>query len=177
MINLCLILFLSDHYIVNEDIEIQLEAEQRGKVVPAMDERINLLEKAHAFGHFSVGTLVKQLWQDGFWWPKMRHDAKRIVDSCIDCRRFNIVKEGFHPIKSIEANQPWDHIQIDLIGPLAASLDGYEWILTVVDVMTGYVVLRALRSKTMNEVGWNLWTLICDFGVPRLSNLTMVWNL
>ena len=154
--------------VVNEDVELRLEAERRGKTVPSVDERVNLLERAHAFGHFSVGTLVKQLWSDGFWWPKMRQDARNIISACVDCRRYDIAKEGFHPIKSIEANEPWDHIQFDLIGPLPESTSGYEWIFTIVDVMTGYVVLRALRTKNMDEVGWNLWTLICDFGVPKI---------
>jgi hypothetical protein len=100
--------------IIDEDNDIgqskhtkfEFEAYRHGKSIPDEENRILLLEQQHALGHFGVNAVVKKLWHDGYWWPNIRSDVKQIVNSCIDCQRFNTIKEGFHPMKSIEANQP-----------------------------------------------------------------------
>ena len=40
--------------------------------------------------------------------------------------------------------------------------------MTVVDVLSGYVVLRALLSKTMAEVVRCLWVIICEYGTMKV---------
>ena len=40
---------------------------------------------------------------------------------------------------------------MDLIGPLPVSVEGYTYILTIVDVLSTYTVLRALHNKSMEE--------------------------
>ena len=81
----------------------------------------------------------------------MRDDLKQHVHTCINCLRYDIKEQGYHLAKSVKAEHPWDHVQIDLIGPLRASEEGYCYILTIVDVLTSYTVLRALRTKTMKK--------------------------
>jgi hypothetical protein len=150
------------------DVELELEAKRRGKSIPDIQNRIGIIEKCHALGHFSTESVVKDLWKNGHWWPGMREDIRRKISECIDCQRFDTVREGFHPLKSIEADNPWDHIQIDLIGPLPISADGFQYILTVVDVMTGFTILRCLKNKTESDTARSLWSIICDFGVPKI---------
>ena len=152
----------------NHDIEVMLEAERRGKKVPNPEEQTSLIEKEHLLGHFSTETTLKKLWRAGYWWPKMRNDIAAKISQCIDCQRFDIAKEGYHPLITINAQEPWDHIQIDLVGPIPESNDGYSWILTIIDVMSGFTLLRPLRSKSMEEVAIALWQLICDFGPPKI---------
>ena len=48
------------------------------------------------------------------------------------------------------------------------SDNGFQWIMTVIDVMTGFTLLRALHTKEMSEVALNLWLIISDFGSPRI---------
>ena len=127
-----------------------------------------MVERAHLIGYFGVESMFCQLWNQGVWWPKMRSDLKAAVQSCIGCLRFNIVKEGFHPLQSIEADKPWDHIQIDTIGPLPSSAEGYCNILTLVDVMTGYTVLRAAKTHTKEETAKLLWNIMIEYGVPKI---------
>ena len=93
------------------------KATKRGKQIPSEKERGILVEKAHLLGHFSVEAMFRKLWNDGYWWPAMRSDLKKHVQACLNCLRYNITQEGFHPLQSVEADQPWDHIEIDLIGP------------------------------------------------------------
>jgi len=150
------------------DPEMQYAAAKRGKVIPTISQRLLLIQKFHALGHFSVESMAKLLWSEGYWWPHMRNDITLEIKKCVECQRFNTAKQGYHPLKSIEAGQPWDHVQIDLIGPLPMSDNGFQWIMTVIDVMTGFTLLRALHTKEMSEVALNLWLIISDFGSPRI---------
>ncbi|MGH2611975.1 MAG: RNase H-like domain-containing protein [Rhabdochlamydiaceae bacterium] len=150
------------------DPEMQYAAAKRGKVIPTTSQRLSLIHKFHALGHFSIESMAKLLWNEGYWWPQMRNDIALEIKKCVECQRFNTIKEGYHPLKSIEAGQPWDHIQIDLIGPLPMSDNGFQWIMTVIDVMTGFTLLRALHTKEMTEVALSLWLIMSDFGSPRI---------
>jgi transposase InsO family protein len=42
------------------------------------------------------------------------------------------------------------------------------YILTIVDVCTGYVVLRQLRTKDMEAVARKLWRVMCEYGTPKI---------
>ena len=98
----------------------------------------------------------------------MWNDIRIVVDSCIQCLRFDVKKEGFHPARTVEADQPWDHVELDLIGPLPVSDAGYSHIMTIVDVCTGYTILRPLKSTKMEEVARQMWTIIAEYGPMKI---------
>ena len=97
----------------------------------------------------------------------MRQRLKKEVDSCTSCLRFNTKREGFHPSRSPDAEGIWDHVMIDLVGPLPVS-EGYIWIFVFVDVASDYVVLRAMKSKSMEDSSFTLWSVICEYGVMKV---------
>ena len=66
------------------------------------------------------------------------------------------------------ADKPWDHLEIDLIGPLPMSERGMVYILTIVDVCTAFTVIHALKTKEMEEVARRLWEVFTDFGTPKV---------
>ena len=61
----------------------------------------------------------------------MRKELREYVQGCLECLRYDIRREGFHPARSVDSDQVWDHVEIDLIGPLPISRDGYNHILAV----------------------------------------------
>ena len=126
--------------------KLMWEAEKRGMKILNETERIELVAKAHALGHFGVESMHTELLKQHYWWPKMRESLQETVQSCIACMRFNASETGYHPLQSIVAEKPWDHVEIDLIGPVPTSIEGYNNILVMVDVMTGYTVLRPLKQ-------------------------------
>jgi len=38
----------------------------------------------------------------------------------------------------------------------------------LVDVLSGYVVLRALSSKMMETVTRAMWDIFCEYGTPKI---------
>ena len=103
-----------------------------------------------------------------FWWPKIRNDIQQELINCDACIRFNVTKSGFHPFTPITSAGPGDHFQIDLSTHLPPSSDGYTTLLAVIDVYTGFVILRALRNSEMETVARKLWKIFCLIGWPRI---------
>jgi transposase InsO family protein len=131
-------------------------------------KQLELVVDQHTLGHFGVEIMYQGIKEQGFWWPTMRQDIKTEIDHCISCLKFNVQKEGFHPAKSILADQPWDHVEIDLIGPLTTSARGMTFILSIVDVCTSFTIVRSLPNKEMETVSRELWKVFCDFGTPKI---------
>ena len=148
---------------------MQWQAVKQGKKIPSPKECEKIMQETHALGHFSTEMMFRQIWKQGYWWPGIRLHLKTLVQSCLQCLRQDIKHEGFHPSKSITADNVWDHVEMDLIGPLPKSVAGNCWVMTLVDVCLRYTILRALRSKEMEEVAQALWQVICEYGDADLT--------
>ena len=44
------------------------------------------------------------------------------------------------------------------------EVDGYNYVITAIDYFTKYIELKALHTKTADEVGLFLYELICRYG-------------
>lgn len=139
----------------------------RGLTIPDETKKQQLLEKAHAFGHFGEKAMYHHIQRQGWWWPKMREDIGRVIDGCNDCRKFTIVQHGFHPARSINATNPGDHYQIDL-AQLPRSTSGRVYCLVLVDVCTGFIMLRPMKAKTAAATAHELWQIFSVIGIPRV---------
>ncbi len=148
---------------------LAVELERRGKQCPAVSERPALVETAHLWGHFGREAIYAELYRRGYWWPNMRQDIDRVTADCEPCMRFNVTKRGFDPAQYIIAHKPWDHVQIDTSVHMPASVDGnYTVLLVIIDVFTGFVILRACKSTDADEIARHLWDVFCIFGVPKI---------
>ena len=78
----------------------------------------------------------------------MRDHINERTRECIPCLRYTISRMGFDPATPITAALPWDHIQIDTSVKLPLSTDGMQAMLAIVDVCTGFVLLRATVDAT-----------------------------
>ena len=58
-----------------------------------------------------------------------------------------------------------DHVIYDFIGKLRVSERGYCFILIMVCVMTCFVFLKPLRTKSAKEVAFTLVNVFANFGV------------
>ncbi len=151
------------------EADLAIELEKRGKtIVHDAAQRRDMINIAHLHGHFGVSAVYNKIFHQGYWWPKMRDEIKEELINCDACIRFNVTKSGFHPFTPITALGPGDHYQIDLSTHLPPSTDGYTTLLALIDVYTGFVVLRALRNSEMETVSRELWEIFCLIGWPRV---------
>lgn len=148
---------------------VAVEMERRGKTCPSTDEEKRaLIESAHQLGHFGRDAIWKSLYQRGYWWLHLNRDIADVLANCDSCTRYTVTKAGYNPASYITAPGPWHHIQVDTSVHLPASKDGYTALLVVIDVFTGFVVLRPVRSTSADIVARELWELFCLFGLPKI---------
>ena len=154
----------------DEEKRILIAMEDRGKISPASEEeRTQLIDEEHTRGHFGREAIYHALRRRKYWWIGIRRDIQKRVRTCIPCLRTVISKTGFDPATPISAALPWDHIQIDyIIGLPASNPDGYTAILVIVDVCTGFIILRAVKNIQAETIAPVLWQLFNDFGFPRV---------
>ncbi|KAG0863342.1 hypothetical protein G6F16_011875 [Rhizopus arrhizus] len=112
--------------------------------------------------------MVTTLHSEGIHWANLKQDALDCVNSCPDCQMFNIAKHGYHPLSSIYADAPWDHICIDTAGPMTTSVQGSNYILVVVDVFTRFCVLKAMPDKPSHTIAFALRSILSLFGRPKI---------
>ena len=153
----------------DKELKLLVELERRGKIAPAShEERLRLIDEEHQRGHFGRDAIYRKLSAANYWWPGMRNTIQDRIRECIPCLRFNIAKRGFDPATPITAALPFDHIQIDHKTGLPKSKDGFTAILVIVDVCTGFVLLRAVLNIQAETIAPVLWQIFNDFGFPKV---------
>ena len=138
------------------------------RMEPPVEDRQDLLNKAHLFGHFGAEAIVKSIHSNGFHWPKLKEQAVALVSKCHLCQKFNIAKHGFHPLRPISSNLPGDHWAIDLAGPLPTTNQSNNYILIMRDIFSRFVILRAIPDKKSDTIVQQLVNVFCDFGIPKI---------
>ena len=126
-----------------------------------------LIKTVHDHGHFSAKDTIKRIYDEGYFWPGLPNQVQSFVRACHTCLSVNASKFGYNPAVSVSACETFDHIQMDLIS-LPKTVKGSVAILTIVDVFTRYVVLRALPDKTATTVAKNLFEVFCNYGFPKI---------
>ncbi|MEZ0209070.1 MAG: RNase H-like domain-containing protein, partial [Candidatus Paceibacterota bacterium] len=125
-----------------------------------------LIEEAHAHGHFGAQYVFKDLFKKGFYWKTMYRDIKDYIGQCKPCLQFSVMHEGFHPLVPMEASKPMQTVSIDTLGPLPTSNGGYNYILVALDLFSRFVILSPLISKSADDVAQSLLTTFSRFGFP-----------
>ena len=153
---------------VHGDGSLVLLAERKGKRIPAPEDRTAILQHEHAMGHFGREAIYTSLWNKQVWWPNMRKAIHDMLVTCDACTRYTVTKAGFHPAQFITSSSPWDHIQMDTSVHLPVSKEGMKVLLVVIDVFTGYIILRPLKTNTALLVAKELWNIFSLLGLPKV---------
>jgi transposase InsO family protein len=149
-------------------LEVLYPTHDECTILEDVQERKRILQEAHALGHFGAKAMVKHIHTTHrVTWSRLHQDAHEVVRQCIPCQRYNIGRHGFHPLKSLQASWPWDHLCIDL-KDMPLSRSGNLAYLLVVDVFTRFVFIRPMKGKTAQLVAEQLYQLFCDFGFPKI---------
>lgn len=137
-----------------------------GKNIPVPEDRVKLIDQFHQLGHFSTVYIVKQIFNAGYYWDTIYQDVQDFIRNCVTCNQQNVIKQGYHPSKSIVSNAVFEVISVDLL-ELPESAEGFKYCLTLVDNFTNFVILSALKSKQASEVAIKLHGIFCTFGWPK----------
>ena len=131
------------------------------------EKQRKILEEVHkTAGHHGIQGTYYRLLKLGHNWPGMRLMLKSFVESCKPCQLWTTVPRRFTEIVSTVADYPWQHVQIDFCTSLKETTSGNRVLLVLVDLFSGYRLLRAMPSKESSVVCSHLTQIFSDLGPP-----------
>lgn len=132
-------------------------------------EAKQLVDWAHAFGHFGSRAVHSRLRAEGYLWPGMTALIKSRIAECAQCQRWTRGNVTYHPLRSISAGrmEPWDDISIDYQTSHVRSADGFQYLLCIADTFTNFVLLYPTKTREAPELADILWKLFGLFGPPH----------
>ncbi|XP_069176135.1 uncharacterized protein [Procambarus clarkii] len=140
-------------------------------VVPAVF-RSKLLETAHAdrfAGHGGVSKTFHRL-AKCFYWPHMKKDVRRFCKTCHACQmawkaNLPVPKAPLCPIPSL--GEPFEHLILDIVGPLPPSTSGVQYLLTILDRVSRYPEATPLKTITAKVLVKPLLWFVSRYGLPK----------
>lgn len=120
--------------------------------------------------HFGRNKTLHKIKQRYFW-PSMYKDIDNYIKSCILCAQYNPRRQKtpgtLKPIQPPEG--VWQLVSMDFHGPITpASQRGNKYIISLTDVLSKFVVTKAVRDNTAQTVVRFLKEeIISKFGTPQ----------
>lgn len=157
--------------ITNTAYGVKLNPESEWKLCAPKQERDTILRENHdepKAGHLGTSKTLTRVAQR-YYWPGMFRDVAKYVRKCITCQTHKPSQERRPGLMHIRnAEQPWEIVSTDLIGPLPRSSQGYNWIIVFHDKFSKWTEIRPLRTATSNTVSKALKEcIIMRYGCPK----------
>nr|GEW53213.1 reverse transcriptase domain-containing protein [Tanacetum cinerariifolium] len=140
------------------------------EMLAVVQEVIDILKASHygpTMGHHGPNYTAKKVFDSGFYWPTIYHDAQDLVNNCDVCQRQGkISQRGEMPQNSIQVCEIFDVWGIDFMGPFSYSR-GNKYILVAVDYLSKWVEAKALPTNDARVVCKFLKNFFARFGTSR----------
>jgi hypothetical protein len=140
------------------------------RCIPESDQK-NVISFCHDHacgGRFSSKKTAVKIFQSGFSWPSIFHDAHAYCSACERCHKLgSIGRRNMMPLNPILVVELFDVWGINFMGPFLNSY-GYLYILVVVDYVSKWV--EAIACKTYDHrvvLQFLKDNVFARFGIPR----------
>ena len=136
-------------------------------LIPVAERAI--IQKCHnpLVGHMGVERTILRLHKLGHAWDYMREHVKKFIRECPYCQKMSYQKTAIHTHPfTTAAYGPFQRINIDSIGPISASAEGYCHILVIICCFSRWVELIPLKTLEMNPTKKELIKYFGRYGEP-----------
>lgn len=128
----------------------------RPEKIDTKEEQLQIMNKFHNDplygGHSGQKRMYSQI-RSRYYWRRMTYDISNFVKKCHICKMSKPGRKTKEPMKITNTPaKPFDLVQIDTIGPLMKSNNGYQYALTIICDLTKYLVAVPLLDKSAKTV-------------------------
>nr|GFC14188.1 reverse transcriptase domain-containing protein [Tanacetum cinerariifolium] len=116
-------------------------------------EAIDILKACQPTGgHHGPNYIPKKVFDSGFYWPTIYHDAQDLVKTCDVCQRHGKISQRDEmPQNSFQVCEIFNVWGINFMGPFPSSR-GNKYILVAVDYLLKWVEAKALPTNDVRVV-------------------------
>jgi len=126
----------------------------------------SVLDDTHKLGHWGANLMYRHIrYTLGLQFPNLLQQCQQYVKRCSACLMVNKYRIMYAPPRQPELWKPMQYVHLDLM-EMPPSKRGYSYVCTGIDQMTGFVFLRPLLTKSMEEVSNTLFEWFTTFGFP-----------
>ena len=115
--------------------------------------RARLVSVTHDYcGHVGTDKVTWTLRQN-FTWPGMYKQIKTYCQQCDSCQKARREKERMIPMGEMPLHSKlFENVDVDLVGPLPRTREGYKYILTYISLSSMYPDARPLKTVMASEM-------------------------
>lgn len=92
-------------------------------------------DSVHNLSHPGVRT-TRQLVGSKYFWPNMNKEIGILAKTCIPCQSSKVTRHTYSELGIYQSADRMEHINIDIVGPLTTTADGYRYLLTIIESMS-----------------------------------------
>lgn len=137
-------------------------------MVPNAMRKAIVIKFHDQMGHFAVDRTVDKILEQ-YYFPAMRRYVRYHINCCPECVLTKVSRGTqrwrLQPIKP--GRRPFDIVNIDHLGPYIKSTQGNAYIIVIIDNLTKYVKLYAVKNTSAQSLLKVMRIFVLMFGVPR----------
>ncbi|KAJ8713199.1 hypothetical protein PYW07_013569 [Mythimna separata] len=130
------------------------------------EHRQEVFNSVHNISHPGTRTTRKLITQKYFW-PSMNADISRCTRTCIQCQKSKIQRHTFSNISSFPPTERFQHVHVDIVGPLPTTSQGHRYLVTMIDRLTKWpeaIPTDEISAVRIADIVYQHW--ISRFGCP-----------
>ena len=133
--------------------------------VPLLAQRTTFVARSHLLGHFGqISTVLRLLRGFKVWWPSISEDVAAYISTCAACVTRLPSPAVHHPAIALPIPGIFHRVAMDLTLGLPLTERGNIGILCIMEYLTKFPVLYAIKSKTAEETAGHLLNFFAMYG-------------